>query len=345
MSKRVKRKQHKTKRFDRHLLFTVLLTVIGVLTIAELAVYIVDYVISKDDMTVYSVTLYVAIALAIAVTVVMSYLNRQNNKMSHALTEGISKVADGDYTVELTLPKSGMFKDVYSNFNKMTKELSGVQLLKEEFIQDFSHEFKTPIASINGFANLLLEGGESEEERQLYLKIIADESARLSTLAESTLMLNKLENQQLLGEVAEYRLDLQIKDCIIMLERDWSAKNITISSDMDELIYRGNETLMRQVWLNILTNSIKFTPNGGEISVSLKLDGGSIIADIADNGIGMTEEVASHIFDKYYQGDKSHSTTGNGLGLAIAHRIVTLSRGDISVESKPGEGSKFTVKL
>ncbi|MCD8040782.1 MAG: HAMP domain-containing histidine kinase [Clostridia bacterium] len=332
-------------RFSRHTLLIGLLVFFGLIALSELAVYIADYIISEDEMTAYTLTLYIVIVVSIADTVGILYLNRKSYRELRSLTEGINRVAEGDYAVELTVPKRGYIKEVYSNFNKMTKELSGVQILKEEFIQDFSHEFKTPIASINGFANLLIEGDVTEEERLQYLKIIADESARLSTLAESTLMLSQLENQQLLGEVSDYRLDLQIKDCLIMLERDWSSKDITVSSDTEEIVYRGNETLMRQVWINIITNAIKFTPKGGEIAVSLKMDGDNIVADISDTGMGMTEEVASHIFDKYYQGDKSHSTAGNGLGLAIANRIVALSGGEITVKSTVGEGSTFTVKL
>ncbi|MCD8373075.1 MAG: HAMP domain-containing histidine kinase [Clostridia bacterium] len=342
MSKKNKKRKWS---FDRHTVIIYLMVFFGLIAISELAVYIVDYIINDQDMDAYSLTLYIVFVISIADTIGILCLNRRNYRELRLLTDGIDKVADGDYTAEIPLPKRGMFKEVYSNFNKMTKELSGVQLLKEEFIQDFSHEFKTPIASINGFANLLIEGDVTDEERALYLKIIADESARLSTLAESTLMLNKLQHQEFIGEVADYRLDLQIKDCIIMLERDWSAKDIQISSELEEVVYRGSETLMRQVWLNILTNSIKFTPTGGEIAVNLKTEDGKIVATISDTGIGMSEEVASHIFDKYYQGDKSHSTAGNGLGLAIAYRIVTLSGGEIAVKSAEGEGSTFTVKL
>ena len=227
----------------------------------------------------------------------------------------------------------------------MAKELSGVQIFKDGFIHDFSHEFKTPISSINGFANLLLEGGLSDEERVQYLKIISDESERLSTLAENTLMLSRLENQQFIGEVKPYRLDLQIKECVILLEREWTAKDIDVVSDIAEAEFSGNAQLMQQVWLNLLNNAIKFTSPKGTITVSLREKSGKVTACISDTGTGMSAEVAAHIFDKYYQGDSSRATSGNGLGLAIVKRIVTLSGGTISVVSREGEGSTFTVEF
>lgn len=284
-------------------------------------------------------------ALAVVITVIIIYVNSENNKMAAKFADAFDKVSHGEFGYQLEVPKSGQFKSLFENFNKMSKELKSIQTLKDEFIHDFSHEFKTPIASINGFANLLLDGGLSEEERTQYLKIIAHESARLSALSENTLMLSRLENQQFIGEVKQYRLDLQIKECVILLERAWSEKNISIDSELTRVQFSGNASLMQQVWLNILSNAIKFTPSGGEIAIRLSSANGNAEVRISDNGIGMSEEVASHIFDKYYQGDTSHSTAGNGLGLAIVKRIVTLSGGAVSVESKEGEGSTFIVSL
>ncbi len=284
-------------------------------------------------------------AVALCITIIIIHNYRHNNKQLDTLTDAFERVSCGDYNVSLDVPRRGGYKVIYRNFNKMAKELSSVQILKDGFIQDFSHEFKTPIASINGFANLLLEGDLTEEERVQYLKIIADESSRLSTLAESTLMLSRLENQQFVGEIKPYRLDLQVKECIILLEHEWASKNISIVSDIDEVEFNGNAQLMQQVWVNLLGNAVKFTPQGGEITISLKNKNGGITALISDNGIGMSEEVALHVFDKYFQGDSSRFTPGNGLGLAIVKRIVTLSGGTISVESRDGEGSTFIVEF
>ena len=284
-------------------------------------------------------------ALAIAITGIIIYINNENNKMAEKFAEAFNKVSHGEFGYQLEVPQKGSFKPLFENFNKMSKELSSIRTLKDEFIHDFSHEFKTPIASINGFANLLLEGGLSEEERRQYLKIIADESERLSRLSENTLMLNRLENQQFVGEVKPYRLDLQLKECVILLEREWAAKDIAINSELPPVTISGNATLLQQVWLNILSNAVKFTPRRGEINITLGCAGNTASVRIADSGIGMSAEVATHIFEKYYQGDSSHSTHGNGLGLAIVKRIVTLSGGSISVESKEGCGTAFTVRL
>ena len=158
-------------------------------------------------------------------------------------------------------------------------------------------------------------------------------------------MLGRLENQQFIGEIKPYRLDLQLKECIILLENAWAEKNIAIESDLPATTFSGNRSLMQQVWVNLLSNAIKFTPAGGEISIGIFREKNCVRVRVADNGIGMSEEVASHVFEKYYQGDPSHATAGNGLGLAIVRRIVTLSGGEISLVSREGEGSAFTVTL
>lgn len=327
-------------------LLTFLLTFVALVMLSEIALAVVNYFFwSNQSVGSFVIPIAIMPVVAIVITGIIIYITNQNNKMASRFAEAFDRVSHGDFGYQLSVPQKGQFKSLFENFNKMSKELKSIQTLKDEFIHDFSHEFKTPIASINGFANLLLEGGLSEEEQRQYLKIIADESARLSGLAESTLMLNRLENQQFIGEVKPYRLDLQIKECLILLEREWSAKEINISSELPAVEYEGNATLMQQVWLNLLNNAIKFTPPHGEISVSLRRAGGVAEVRVSDTGIGMNREVASHIFDKYYQGDSSHATRGNGLGLAIVKRIVTLSGGDVSVESKENVGSTFIVRL
>ena len=329
-----------------HAVAMFLLVFVALTMFSELTLAVINLFFWKNSYSgAFVVPIAVMPAVAIAITGIIIWLNNESNKMAGKVVEAFDKVSHGQFGYQLEVPKSGQFKSLFENFNKMSKELSSIQTLKDEFIHDFSHEFKTPIASINGFANLLLEGGLTEEEQRQYLKIIADESARLSTLAENTLTLNRLENQQFLGEVKPYRLDLQIKECVILLEREWTAKDITVSSELAPLEYEGNASLMQQVWLNLIGNAIKFTPSRGEIAVSLAERGGGAEVRVSDNGIGMSKEVAAHVFDKYYQGDASHSTRGNGLGLSIVKRIVTLAGGSVSVESREGEGSTFIVFL
>lgn len=323
-----------------------LLIFIALVMVSETTLAVINLFFWKNqNVGAFVIPIAIMPALAIILTGIIIYINNQTNKFTVKFVGAFDKVAHGEFGYQLEVPKKGQFRSLFENFNKMSAELKSIQTLKDEFIHDFSHEFKTPIASINGFANLLLEGGLSEEEQRQYLKIIADESARLSTLSENTLMLNRLENQQIIGEVKPFRLDLQIKECVILLEREWSAKDIALSSDLFEAEIEGNASLLQQVWINLLNNAIKFTPEGGEINVSMSAEDNFICVSVRDNGIGMSAEVASHIFEKYYQGDSSHATRGNGLGLSIVRRIVTLSGGDVRVESKEGEGSAFIVKL
>lgn len=323
-----------------------LLIFIALVMFSETTLAVINLFFWKNqNVGAFVIPIAIMPTLAIILTGIIIYINNQTNKFTVKFVGAFDKVAHGEFGYQLEVPKKGQFRSLFENFNKMSAELKSIQTLKDEFIHDFSHEFKTPIASINGFANLLLEGGLSEEEQRQYLKIIADESARLSTLSENTLMLNRLENQQIIGEVKPFRLDLQIKECVILLEREWSAKDIALSSDLFEAEIEGNASLLQQVWINLLNNAIKFTPEGGEINVSMSAEDNFICVSVRDNGIGMSAEVASHIFEKYYQGDSSHATRGNGLGLSIVRRIVTLSGGDVRVESKEGEGSAFIVKL
>lgn len=323
-----------------------LLIFITLVMLSETTLAVINLFFWKNqNVGAFVIPIAIMPTLAIILTGIIIYINNQTNKFTVKFVGAFDKVAHGEFGYQLEVPKKGQFRSLFENFNKMSAELKSIQTLKDEFIHDFSHEFKTPIASINGFANLLLEGGLSEEEQRQYLKIIADESARLSTLSENTLMLNRLENQQIIGEVKPFRLDLQIKECVILLEREWSAKDIALSSDLFEAGIEGNASLLQQVWINLLNNAIKFTPEGGEINVSMSAEDNFICVSVRDSGIGMSAEVASHIFEKYYQGDSSHATRGNGLGLSIVRRIVTLSGGDVRVESKEGEGSAFIVKL
>jgi signal transduction histidine kinase len=228
----------------------------------------------------------------------------------------------------------------------MCDELQSVQILRNDFINNYSHEFKTPIASINGFAELLREKKLPEEERDQYLKIIADESARLSKLASNTTLLSRLSSQQIVSGIEEYDLGAQLRECSIILSGKWLGKDIAFDGeDIPSLIYKGNKEMMQHLWINLLDNSIKYTPEGGEIKVSLAQKDGFAVVKIADNGEGISDETKARLFIPYFQGDASHSKEGLGLGLAIVMRIVELCKGNISVDSAVNEGSVFTVKL
>ncbi len=261
------------------------------------------------------------------------------------ISDGINKVAEGDLDIELDLKNAGEYKVIYRNFNQMIKELKNTKIEMQNFMNDFSHEFKTPITSIQGFAELLLDRDVSEEERKKYLQIIADESARLAGLSQNTLLLSKLDAQQVVTDKKEFDLDEQIKRCTILLFRELEKKQITLNMELSNIKYYANAELMHQLWMNLISNAIKFTPQNGEITIIMIANENNVMVDISDTGIGMDDESIKHIFEKYYQGDTSHATRGFGLGLSIGERIVELCDGKISVTSVPGSGSTFSIIL
>lgn len=261
------------------------------------------------------------------------------------LLRGIDQVADGDLTTQLEVKKGGPFKDVYEKFNKMVLELRSVQIFREDFINQYSHEFKTPIASINGFADLLLNSAVSPADQKTYLKIIASESERLSRLSNSVLMLSKLESLQFIANKENYALDEQLKRCSILLSDRWLSKSIDFSADLEPVTYCGNADLMQHVFVNLIDNAIKYTPEHGEISVVMKKEPPMVRIAVCDTGKGMSPEEQGQIFSKYFQGSQTETQKGLGLGLAIVWQIVTLCGGRIEVTSRIGEGSCFTVFL
>ena len=273
-------------------------------------------------------------------------LNYRFNQFLTGLAGGLRGVAEGNFSLRLDPRRAGPLAAAYEDFNKMAEELQGVQTLREDFINSFSHEFKTPITAVSGFAELLQEPGLTEEERSQYLQIIAEEAHRLANLANSTLLMSRLESQHSIPEKEPFSLDEQIKRCTILLSSAWEKKRIAFSADLEPVSYVGNEELMRHVWINLLDNAVKYTPEGGEITVTLQVRPEELEISVADTGIGMPEEVRSHVFDKYYQGSRSSgSGRGLGLGLSIVYRILELCGGQVRVDSVVDQGSTFTVRL
>ena len=261
-----------------------------------------------------------------------------------AATERISR---GDFKVHIqeTFAEASDFGILQRSFNRMARELDGIELFRKDFINNFSHEFKTPIVSIQGFAHQLRAGGLTPEEEAEYVRIIAEESDRLAKMSTNVLLLSKLENQAIVTDVTEFRLDEQLRTCLVLLEKQWSEKDLELNLELVEVRYRFNEDMLSQLWLNLFSNAIKFTPRGGTVSCSLSATADRVTVTIADTGIGMDEETRRHIFDKFFQGDTSHAGAGNGIGLTIVSRILHLCGGSIDVESEPGQGSVFRVTL
>ena len=279
------------------------------------------------------------------VGITSTLFSRHFNHLVSGLTGGLKSVAEGDFSRRLDPKKGGPLEAAYEDFNKMSQELQSIQTLRDDFINHFSHEFKTPITAVKGFAELLREPDTTPEEREQYLQIIIDESSRLADLANNTLLLTKLESQQFIAEKRRYSLDEQIKRCAILLSPAWEKKEISFTANLEPAEYDGNEELMRHVWLNLLSNAVKYTPEGGEIAVTLQPSREELTVTVADTGIGMPPEVRAHIFDKYYQGSPNSGGRGLGLGLSIALRIVELCGGNIQVDSVEDQGSTFTVRL
>lgn len=285
----------------------------------------------------------VLMALLLPVNIV---LYRRRVREIVTLSEAIRRVAGGDFDSRISVEKQTGITPIYESFNLMCDELQSVQILRNDFINNYSHEFKTPIASIKGFAELLMDRELSPAEQRQYLKIIADESDRLSKLATNTTLLSKLSAQQIVSDVEVYDLGAQLRECSILLSGKWLGKNITFDGEeIPAVPFRGNKSMMQHLWINLLDNAIKYTPDNGEIKVSLVEEDGAAVVRISDTGEGISDETKARLFIPYFQGDASHSKEGLGLGLAIAMRIVELCKGSINVDSKIGEGSTFTVKL
>lgn len=268
----------------------------------------------------------------------------------HRLAEATEQVANGDFSVYVptthTADRMDYLDVMILDFNKMVEELGSVETLKTDFVSNVSHEMKTPIAVIKNYAELLRTGKGTEGEKKEYARSVEEAADRLSDLISNILRLNKLENQRIDPEIEAYDLSGQLEECILNYEELWDEKDLNLEVDLDDrVVIQADRSLMELVWNNLLSNAIKFTEPGGCVSVRQKTAPDYVEVEISDTGCGMSAESVGHIFDKFYQGDTSHSKEGNGLGLALVKRILLLMNGDISVVSEEGRGSTFTVRL
>lgn len=259
------------------------------------------------------------------------------------LIKATEKVAAGDFDIELENHRTDEMGILISSFNTMAKELKSIEILRNDFISDISHEFRTPLTSIEGYTKLLRDC--NEEERREYIDIIIEETKRLSLLTTNILTLNKIDNQNISTPMEDFIMDEQIRRAILLLENKWVEKDIELEIDLENIQYRGNPSLMYQVWINLIDNAIKFSPRGGTVEVKLYKEQGNIIFSIKDNGVGISKEDQKKIFDKFYKSDKSRNTDGNGLGLSIVKRIIEIHKGQILLESSINMGTSIMVKL
>ncbi len=266
------------------------------------------------------------------------------------IVSAANRIATGDYSVRIpclnTVNRADGLNEIIECFNKMAEELSGIETLQTDFIANVSHELKTPLAVMQNYGTLLQQPDLSEEDRLHYAKGVSEASRRLAGLITNILKLNKLENQQIYPTVANYNLDEQLCECLLTFENVWESKNIEIDTDIAEDVQiTADPELLSLVWNNLFSNAFKFTDTGGKVSVTLKTEEDYAVVSVADTGCGITPEIGKHIFEKFYQGDASHATQGNGLGLALVRRVVDIMGGDIAVSSAVGKGSTFTVRL
>lgn len=266
------------------------------------------------------------------------------------IANAVKKVVQGDFSVRITpvnrFGTDEKFNEIIDCFNTMTQELAGVETLRTDFIANVSHEMKTPLAVMQNYGTLLQAPNLEEEKRIEYAKGVTDGTRRLSDMMTNILKLNRLEKQQIYPKTEEYLLGEQLCECLLGYESVWEKKNIEIDTNIREDVkVNTDRELLALVWNNLFSNAFKFTPEGGRVSVVLEEEGAFAVVKVIDTGCGMTSEVGAHIFEKFYQGDTSHQTQGNGLGLALVKRVVDILQGEISVQSIKGEGSTFIVKF
>jgi two-component system, OmpR family, phosphate regulon sensor histidine kinase PhoR len=272
---------------------------------------------------------------------------RQNQTMHNQLLDAMTRIAQGDFDVFVDTRNVFFYDDIAQGINKIAKELGSLEQMRQDFISNVSHEIQSPLTSIRGFATLLKNDALTTEQKNHYLDIIEAESKRLSSLSDNLLKLSALETGSEPLSLKEYRLDRQLEKVALMLEPQWRGKNITMEAELEKLTIQGDEDLLSQVWVNLLHNAIKFTPEGGIIRIVLKSRDNEACCQISDTGIGIAQEDLLHIFERFYKVDRSRDRAlgGNGLGLSLAKKIVELHGGHITPHSELGKGSTFTVEL
>lgn len=297
------------------------------------------------ELQLGTVILFVSLTSLIIGGVIVFFSSRIPLKPVNEIINKMNRLASGDFKTRLkfgnTMSSHPAIKELTTSFNKMAEELESTELLRSDFINNFSHEFKTPIVSIAGLANLLETEKLSEEERLQYTRAIREESMRLSAMASNVLNLTKVENQTILTDVSKFNLSEQVRSAVLLLEEKWTQKNVDLQLDFDEYIIEANEEMLKQVWINLIDNAVKFVPRCGTVELEVLDMGESLRVKVSNTGSEIPPEKQERIFSKFYQADESHATQGNGIGLAIVKNIVELHNGEVSVNSGNGITSFF----
>lgn len=326
-------------------LFNAVISAVAIFTLINNGVLILTDVTAADAGRVLGFCTIFSIPVGIIVALLASKVPL---KPIRVLIDSMDRLASGDFS---TRAKVGFVMQMYppyvnvaNSFNKMAQQLENTEMLRTDFINNLSHEFKTPLVSIAGFAGLLRKGDLTQEQQHEYIAIIEEESRRLSRMATNVLNLTKVENQTILSDVTWYNLSEQIRDCVLLLESKWSRRDLELDLEFGEYMISANEELMKQVWINLLENAIKFTPDGERITIRIRETDAKQLVTITNTGVEIPEESRNRIFQKFYQADESHATEGNGIGLAIVTKITELHGGTVKLRSGYNQTS-FTVTL
>ncbi|MBQ8859367.1 MAG: HAMP domain-containing histidine kinase [Clostridia bacterium] len=327
------------------IVFAAILAAVGV---AYLFIHLGWLVPAEGKLGIGVIFAFVALFSLVAGWLIAFFSSRIPLRPVNQMIRMMRRLSAGDFAARLefdgALAAHPAFAEVAESFNKMAEELQSTELLRSDFINNFSHEFKTPIVSISGLAKLVNKGNLTEEQRSQYLTAIETESLRLAYMATNVLNLTKVENQTILSDINGFNLSEQIRDAILLLENKWSKKNIELQPDFEEYTVEANEEMLKQVWINLIDNAVKFTPEGGTVAISVAAESDWIAVTVSNTGSHIPPEKREKIFRKFYQADESHASEGNGIGLAIVKRIVELHRGNVTVLSGDGR-TAFTVTL
>ncbi len=339
-----KRRQHSSDHMQSYFVICTFAILCISLGVSALITILIEFLTRKTVSVPNEVwMILISVVLGTIITMVTSrFFLSPITRLSRAM----SQVAEGDFSVQLSMPEGlGEMHTTYANFNTMVRALAATETLQSDFISNVSHEFKTPITAIEGYAMLLQDAAVPPELQAEYIDKILFSTRRLSELVNNILLLSKVDNQQIPGEKRSFRLDEQLRKAVLMLERKWTDKQIELDVDLDPVTFTGNEILMLHVWTNLIDNAIKFDKAGGMVRLRLHGTDDTVTVEVSDNGPGIPPEQLEHIFDRFYQADDSHKSEGNGLGLALVRRIVHLCGGEITVRSVVNEGSTFLVTL
>ncbi len=327
------------------IVFTTIAAVAALVAVVMIALYEAGYILIPTPERHVPIVVFLLGSLLVGAVIAL-FVGRLIIRPVENISNAFDQLSRGNFSIRVPEDERvAQIRDMACKFNAMAHDLSNIETLRTDFVVNVSHEFKTPLSSIEGYATLLQNSALAPKKREYYIRKILDNSRKLSDLSSDILMLSKLENQQIVPGGGEFRLDEQIRKTILLLEDRWSARQIEFDMELPRQMYYGSEALLERVWSNIIDNAIKHSDVGGSIRITMEQRHSQVCVTIADDGCGMSQEVQKHIFEKFYQGDPSRREEGNGLGLALVRRIVELCNGQISVRSSPGCGAAFTVTL